>query len=150
MVDFKEYKPVISDGIIFDGYFVNGYGNFISMKSGKPKELKINYCDRNSTNPYPKIGFYHKGSVKTRLVHRLVCETWNQIPMPNELQKVNWDSIPEKDRNILFEFLYHCERYQVNHIDHDIYNFRADNLEWVTVKENQRKYQEYKRYLSLG
>ena len=142
MSRFVEYKPVISNGIIIEGYFVNGYGEFISTKSGTNKTLKVSYCDRNSTNPYPKIRFYHKGNSITRLVHRLVCETWNEIPMPEELKDINWENIPHKERTILLNYLHHCDRYQVNHIDHDIYNFRADNLEWVSAKENQRKYQK--------
>ena len=78
------------------------------------------------------------------MVHRLVCETYHKKPMPKELQNLNWNCVPDKERKILQDFVTHADRYQVNHIDHNHNNFHPSNLEWVTIKENQQKYQEHK------
>jgi len=143
MKNDSEFKKVICDGKEFPDYYVNREGVFFSTKSGFPKTLKINFTE-NKHNPYPKIGLRINGKPTTKLVHRLVCETWKLPPIPEELESVDWESIPEKDRDIILQFVTRAERYQVNHLDHDINNFRAENLEWVSAKQNQDRYQEFR------
>ena len=58
---------------------------------------------------YYKVILYKNGKAKNFFVHRLVAEAF--IPNP--------DNLP-----------------QVNHIDHNPFNNRADNLEWCTAKYN--------------
>lgn len=143
MKNYSEFKKVICDGKEVPDYYVNREGVFFSTKSGLPKTLKVNFTE-DKYNPYPKIRLCFNGKSATKLVHRLVCETWKHPPIPKELESVDWESISEKDRNIILQFVTHAERYQVNHIDHDIKNFCADNLEWVSAKQNQHRYQEFR------
>lgn len=138
-----KYTKVICDGEELNDYYVSESGDFVSAKGGYLKPLKVNFTE-DKYNPYPKISLSINGRRKTKSVHRLVCESWKTPPIPKELQSVDWDSISEKDRNILLKFVSHAERYQVNHIDHDIMNFNINNLEWVSTKENQHKYQIHK------
>jgi hypothetical protein len=136
------FRFVMYQGNRVSGYYVNKYGEIYSHKQVGLKKLKIAKGCKH--NPYPKVGLSIEGKSKTLMVHRLVCETFHEKPMPEELRGLNWNNIPDKERKILQEFVTHADRYQVNHIDHDHNNFHPSNLEWVTVKENQQKYQEHK------
>ena len=138
----ESFTFLIYQGNRVPDYYVNKYGKIYSNKQSGLNELKISKGCRH--NPYPKVGLSINGKSKTLMVHRLVCETFHKKPMPEELQGLNWDVIPDKERLILQEFVTHADRYQVNHIDHNHNNFHPSNLEWVTVKENQQKYQEHK------
>jgi hypothetical protein len=138
----QDFTFLIYQGNRISGYYVNKYGEIYSNKKEGFNPLKIAKGCKH--NPYPKVGLSIEGKSKTLMVHRLVCETFHKKPMPEDLRGLNWNNIPDKERKILQEFVTHADRYQVNHIDHDHNNFHPSNLEWVTVKENQQKYQEHK------
>jgi hypothetical protein len=135
-------RPVIFRGEIVPDYYVSVDGDIVSGKRGDLRMLSVSEGCKH--NPYPKVGLSINGKSATVMVHRLVCETFHEKPMPEELRGLNWNNIPDKERKIIQEFVTHADRYQVNHIDHDHNNFHPSNLEWVTVKENQQKYQEHK------
>lgn len=61
------------------------------------------------SSQYYQTVLYKNGKAKNFFVHRLVAEAF--IPNP--------DNLP-----------------QVNHVDHNPFNNRADNLEWCTAKYN--------------
>ena len=86
------------------GYFVNRNGEIFSNQSGDMK--KINGCVRNG---YRVVGFKNGKKHQTRLIHRIVAESF--IPNPEQKPIVN-----HKDGNKL--------------------NNRVENLEWVTFSEN--------------
>lgn len=143
----EKFKPIIFRGSLLEEYYLDLEGNIYSNKRKTVKKLTIqNGCQHN---PYPKIGLVVEGKANTIMVHRLVCETFHEKPIPDILTEEQWDSISEEIRNILIEYITHADRYQVNHIDHDINNFHPNNLEWVTAIENQQKYQEYKKRASI-
>ncbi|MGX8696911.1 MAG: HNH endonuclease [Prevotella sp.] len=73
-----------------------------------PKELAINIY---KSQRYARVRLYKKGKPKDHMVHRLVAEAF--IPNPKN-------------------------KPQVNHIDGNRKNNRADNLEWCTQAENNR------------
>ena len=68
-------------------------------------------CSTRDRKGYPSVDLYEHGQRTTRPVHRLVAEAF--IPNPEN-------------------------RLEVNHIDGNKHNNNADNLEWVTHKENCR------------
>ena len=142
-IEIPYYKPVMFRGKVVKDYYVSPKGFIISAKQGALKRLSVASGDKY--NPYPKVALsFEDKTKKTLTVHRIVCETYHKKPMPKELEGLNWNIIPDKERKILQEFVTHADRYQVNHIDHDHNNFHPSNLEWVTIKENQQKYQEHK------
>lgn len=134
--------PVVFRGQIADGYFFDNSGNIYSDKRGSIKELAVvKGCKHN---PYPKIGLRLKDKKQTINIHRLVCETFHEKPLPDILTEEQWSNVPVTERNIILEYIQHADRYQVNHIDHNHKNYHPSNLEWVTASENQQKYQEHK------
>lgn len=89
-------------------YKVSNYGRVKSLnynKTKKEKELKL-YKNKKG---YFSVNLYLNKKIHSKLVHRLVAETF--IPNPKN-------------------------KPQVNHIDGDKTNDKVDNLEWVTNKEN--------------
>ena len=106
----------------FDGlYQVSNLGNVRCMifKNGtivKPKIHEIAKCDNG--NGYLCVHIRKNGKRVVRYVHRLVAEAFCENP---------------------------DGKGYVNHLDHDKYNNRAENLEWCTQKENVN----YSRHLMM-
>ena len=136
--------PVIYRGEILPDYWVTVKGEFVSTKQTLPKILSIQPGDK--WNPYPKVALRINGKPKCILVHRLVCETFHKKPLPDILNEQEWSAIKPEIAEKLINFVSHADRFQVNHIDHNIDNYHADNLEWVTVIENQQKYQQHRKH----
>ena len=109
--DFKNevWKPIKNYENLYD---ISNYGRvkrkiFINRMTILNKE-KILKCV-STTGNYLLIGLYKNGKCKTRLVHRLVAET----------------------------FLNNENNYQeINHIDENKHNNRIDNLEWCNKRYN--------------
>lgn len=79
----------------------------------KQRIMKQKYHARGNTDKKDaRVCLWKDGKEKTHLVSRLVAQTWCDGYMPN---------------------------LTVNHIDGNPMNNRADNLEWVTIKDNVRK-----------
>ena len=136
-------KPVVYRGEVVNGYFVNSNGDIYSNKRGYTIKLKLSAGDKY--NPYPKYRLMHKGKSITVTAHRLVAETYHEKPIPSILTDEQWETIPEKVRGIVLDYLQHADRYQVNHIDHNINNFHPSNLEWVTISQNQQAFQNFRK-----
>lgn len=96
----------------FDHYWVSNYGNIYSDYSGKLRRLKP-WLD--SKGNYYQIGLCKNGKRYRFLVHRLVAKA----------------------------FCNNSHNYkEVNHIDNDSKNNKAENLEWCTRKHNlEQSYQ---------
>ena len=138
------YRDVIYRGKVMYGYYFDDEGNIYSVKSGKHRKLAIQRGD--SWNPYPKVRIKIDGlTIKTLMVHRLVCETFHNKPLPDVLTEEEWGQIPSSVKQKLIKHMQHADRYQVNHIDHNRNNYHPSNLEWVTTSENQQKYQQHKK-----
>lgn len=92
--------------------------SFRSLVSGKHKLIRRVTLSAVSSNGSCKkkerITFLLNGRMKCVFVHRLICLTFCGDPP--------------------------TEKHQVNHINEDTLDNRAENLEWVTPKENIRKY----------
>jgi len=100
----------------FDGYEVSNLGNIRGkdrLRKGKHGLRLTNGQPMKQVfnkKGYPEVRFRKEGT-HTRLVHRLVAKAF----VPN-----------------------HDNKSQVNHIDGNKLNNRADNLEWVNNSENQK------------
>lgn len=101
----------------YPSLFVSRGGEVFSFRylaSGKHKIVKRRPGRNKSSGRRKTITFYVDGKLKTIYVHRLVCKTFNgEPPTPS---------------------------HQVNHINENRFDNRAENLEWVTAYENQRLY----------
>lgn len=101
----------IQDGIEFDYrglYQVSNYGNVKSLKDNKRKEREKILKPKNKKG-YLQINLYKNGKQKTFQIHRLVAHMFCEG---------------------------YFDGYEVNHIDENKENNRADNLEWCTHKYN--------------
>lgn len=96
-------------------YEISNFGSMrsipatITLKDGKVRERKGVVLKISKRGRYMSKSLFKDGVYKSYTVHRLVALAF--IPNP--------DSKPH-----------------INHIDNNRYNNRADNLEWVTQKEN--------------
>ena len=95
------------------------YDNYMISNFGTIIDVEKGYSKSvySSEYDYPQIGLYKNGKGTDFTVHKLVA----LVHVPGRTD--------EKD----------C----VNHLDEDIYNFRADNLNWVSQSENM-KYSSYR------
>lgn len=90
------------------GYEVSNLGRVRSLKTGVPKIMR----HHDNREGYRKVQLLLCGVVKDLYVHRLVAMAFVDRPS--------------------------SDRQQVNHINADRSDNRAENLEWVTPAENQR------------
>jgi hypothetical protein len=90
---------------------IKGFENYLITKDGMLFSKKNNkYMCKNIKNTgYLQVNLYKNGKFKTKLIHRLVAETY--INNPNNFK-------------------------QVNHINGIKDDNRVENLEWVTAKQN--------------
>lgn len=132
----KNLNPAIIDGEVVDGYFVCPEGNIWSNKVDVLKKKSATIC---TSTGYAKVGISTNGKSKTHFTHRIVCATLNPLPVPEGISKKDWRNTPTSVKNLL------SGMFQVNHIDHDRSNYHPSNLEWVTAKQNARKYQEHRK-----
>ena len=109
----EEWRTVVIDGEIYEGYEVSNMGRVRSLNYGG-RTCKVQVLKPNvNTRGYLQVCLYKNGERKWIRVHRLVAFAF--IPIPN-------DDIENKT--------------DVNHIDENKQNNRADNLEWTTRKQN--------------
>lgn len=134
--------PVIHKSKVVPGYYISENGDLYSTKRNVLSKLKVQPGDKH--NPYPKYRITVDGKSTSVMAHRLVCETFHNKPIPDILTEEEWNKIPQKISRKLFKYFTTIVDYQVNHIDHNVNNFRSTNLEWVTPAQNQQKYQQFK------
>ncbi len=91
----------------FPDYYVHSDGYVISRKHRNVRRLIGGLTDRG----YPQVTLRHNGRQVTRLVHRLVAESF--CPKPEGAD-------------------------QINHKDGNKQNNQASNLDWVSAKQNMR------------
>ena len=106
----EEWRTVVIDGEIYEGYEVSNQGRVRSLNyrgTGKVKELRL-IVDNGG---YLTVRLRKDGKTKSCLVHRLVAYAF--IPNDNPTEKT-----------------------EVNHIDENKINNRTDNLEWCNREQN--------------
>lgn len=111
----KEWKEIKG----YEGkYIISNYGEIISLPRYKKNNSKLQYVEPkeiyrniNKKNGYVYVQLWNNAKYKNIRLHRLVAQTF--IP--------NLENKP-----------------QINHIDGNKQNNRADNLEWCTQSENSK------------
>lgn len=93
--------------MVFEEYQVSNFGRVVSLKSGKPKLMKL--CP--ATQGYLMTAFHKDRKQYTINVHRLVLFSFQEIP----------ENYQELD---------------VNHKNECVIDNRLSNLEWLSRKEN--------------
>ncbi len=111
-------------------------GNVFSSKFGTWRPLKWKVSGKSK---YPQVGICNNGNAKTISVHVAVRETLKpNFPPPPGVSTKDWIRTPKSVKNIAREL------YEVNHIDHDVLNFKPSNLEWTTAIQNVQKYHQHR------
>ena len=96
-------------------YVVSNMGTIKNIKTNKP--ITINYERLKKDNIRARPGLSHNGKIKGYYLHRIVAEHFIDNP----------GNLPE-----------------VNHIDGDFYNNKAENLEWISKLDNMKHASENK------
>lgn len=143
-LDFLEsaFLPVRYRGTILPDYYVDARGQIFSTKKSFLNPTKLQYNCNDSNRGYPKIRidvsgrFSFERKYKTVSVHRLVCESHHMLPIPDGVSKKEWAATPESVKRCFNDY------WEVNHIDHNTYNYHPNNLEWVSRQQNVNKYQD--------
>lgn len=112
-------------------------GNILSrkFKNWRPLKWKV-----SGGSKYPQVKLSMGKENKTISVHIAVHETLNpKFPRPPGVSAKDWQKTPKSVK------LASRDLYEVNHIDHDTFNFKPGNLEWTTHKQNMQRYQEFRK-----
>jgi hypothetical protein len=96
-------------------YEISTFGNIKNIK--RNKLITINYERLKRDNKRARPGLSNNGKIKGYYLHRIVAEHFIE----------NTNNLPE-----------------VNHIDGDFYNNKAENLEWISKLDNMRHAAENK------
>ena len=126
------YRPVVVNGSVVPGYFVNRNG---AIYSTKRKNRKFLTPQTGKTRPYPSLILRINGKSRYVMVHRIVCETFT--PYPNSYPGVSdadWRKTPNSVKSILMKTM------QVNHKNGNILDYSLSNLEWTAAEENINHY----------
>jgi hypothetical protein len=171
LVDDEQWKPVWG----FPGYEISSHGRCVShwkMRGGK--DSGGNYIDESYTRfigstkkdyvhgalrrPYGleeshPLSHYNKlsegipdkvGMVRIGMpLHKLVMWHFNYLddnPEQIGITTDEWESMPGRAKDIIRQSM------EINHIDHDHYNNKLSNLEYVTKVENSQAYRDSDKF----
>jgi len=158
----EDFKPLIRYGLKIPGYYATRDGRIYSAKRHKfiSQFTSSNYHEKNFGKKYlacslslPKDFFlnnmgskhnyfvphFKKNSFNIKVeVHRLIAETFIPIDENPPIPMEDWIKTPESAKQFIRESAV------VDHIEPDTSNNSADNLRWVTPRQNNtyRKKQE--------
>jgi len=129
-----KFVPVIVNGQIVPGYFVNKSGIIVSKKRNKTTILTSRV---DSTRRYPYVTLSINGKGRMTMVHRIVCESFIKHPKSYPgISATDWKTTPNSVKEVLRKNM------QVNHKNGNILDHNLRNLEWITAEENINHYYE--------
>ena len=131
-------KPAVIDGKIIPDYFVCENGNIWSSKHYDSNCWLLQLSPSTTKTGYKRVNIRINRKAFSKLVHRIVCETWNEFPIPSGVTVSEWNKTPNSVKSLL------RTQFLVNHINHKKDDHRPCNLEWVTAKENACKSVEHR------
>lgn len=154
-----EIRPVIFRGKKIEGYFASEdgkifrnykvlFGRKVSLdklieskghKRQKCIEIKITFPRDLFDYEYAyKNSKRNDRSQLTVSAHQLIMETFRPVDLypPERLKKV-WNKLPKEAKEWIRETII------INHINHNPYDNRLSNLEYVTPRENSHKAVEF-------
>ena len=144
----SHWKPHFKIGNKFDESYTKFVGAktkegyvqaFIRRPDGLEESHPLSYYNKLSEGKKDKVGM-----VRVYMpIHKLVMWHFNYLDDNTEqigITNDEWLSMPERAKTIIRQSL------EINHIDHDGYNNRLDNLEYVTKVENSQAYRESEKY----
>jgi len=153
---FYEYKFIKLTKAKYNGEFIDSrYTMYVAENSRIYHQLirtktidgieAHEFVEVNSTveRDYPTIRTKINGVNKNFKIHRIVASTLLDLSItdksPLGIDQNDWNIL--KTMKNFMGTMY--DMLQVNHIDHDTYNFDVKNLEWCTGKANINAYHEH-------
>lgn len=144
-------RPFIYQGKVWDKYTITATGEVYSYKRNRRVKMNIHKKQNNTgRGDYPAVSLTSPdkrradGTFKTQLIplHIALAESFliDTLPLPLGITETAWRRTPR----VVKEFLRKRRNmYEVNHINHDKYDYSLENLEWVTSEENTQKSADY-------
>jgi len=144
----EDFKPLVRYGLKIPGYYATRDGKIYSAKTNKFISQFTSSSFSNKSKKYlacslsiPKdlflnnYEFWVHSSKKTSFnmkieVHRLIAETFIPIDENPPIPMEDWIKTPESAKQFIRESAV------VDHIEPDTSNNSADNLRWVTPRQN--------------
>lgn len=153
-------RPVVYQGQKVDGYFVdntlkeNSFGDMMpAIYSEKTnKYLKPVSKKNEGRGDYPAVSLMMNhlprranGTIPAQIVpiHIIIMESAGpDIPPPFGVTQEEYDSCPESVKKYLRR---NRNGYNVDHINENKYDYRLENLRWLTPKQNTQAWADNKR-----
>ena len=132
-------KQIVFGGTLMRDYYIEKSEGSVRLLSYKGKWVRELSIPKSGSSLYPKVVFMVEGRKINADVHRVIAENLIPFPRPKDISAADWANTPDVVKDHIKSL------YFVNHVDHDKYNCRLDNLEWVTSKGNARAFQMHRR-----
>jgi len=143
--DFNEvtekFRQCVYKGVVYDTHYVSQSGNIWSTIARKFKKSNV-----SGKSQYPKVIIGRIDSLrqpsKTVPVHKLVANSWMEVPLPEGVTQEEWDRTPESVKALI-----ETDYWEVDHIDTNPLNYHVDNLRFMSRTTNKNVYYAEQRFL---
>lgn len=136
----KQFRQCTYKGIVYENYYVSRCGMVLGAND---RFLTPNVSGKST---YPKVAIGSKYDSrqprKTVPVHKLVANSWMEVPLPEGVTQEEWDRTPESVKALI-----ETDYWEVDHIDSNPLNFHVDNLRYMSRTANKNVYYAEQRFL---
>ena len=139
----KVTQALYNDDFIPDFYIDEQYNIYEEKYGYESNVMNLKKHSFNKNDKYPCIRVREWGVLKNYKIHRIVASTfmpiWCLDNPPVGIDEESWSVLRTLSgfMSTLYDIL------QINHIDHDPWNYKLSNLEWCTAKANIKKAHEH-------